>query len=142
MGRFVLAGTVAAILFLVCGASQALAEENAFPNYPTVSEVPLVGHFPAKASRHGPIPTPRWVRLTTRNVRIFGGSDVRCHGIPGRLVACRAHLGKSVGVRLLVRTLPRFKEIVASCQTLSGTLNTGACFDYTVWEFNWTENGL
>lgn len=130
------------VMLLVGGVSAALAEYEAFPNYPTVSEVPIVGQFPSKASRHGPIPAPRWVRLTTRNVRIFGASDVRCHGISGRLVACRAHLGESVGVRLLVRPLRRFKEIVESCQTLSGTLNTGACFDYTVWEFNWTEEEL
>ena len=113
-----------------------------FPDYRTVGEVPIVGHFPSKASRRGPRPTRAWVELTKRNLRAMGASKIECHGLPGRLVACRARIAPSVRARVIVRHAKHGAQLIASCQTLSGTLNAAACFDFTVWEFNWTERGL
>src|SRR6185503_12394765 len=103
--------------------------EEPFPEYPTVEEVPVVGHFPAKASRHGPRPTQRWVRSTKRNLRGFGARRIRCHGLPGRLVGCKAQIPPSVGARLIIRRASGGGQFIAACQTLSGTLTAGACFD-------------
>jgi hypothetical protein len=130
---------LASVTLAVLSTQADAGAEEPFPEYPTVEEVPVVGHFPAKASRHGPRPTPTWVRSTKRNLRGFGASRIRCHGLPGRLVGCKALIPQSVGARLIIRRASHGGQLVASCQTLSGTLTAGACFDFTVWVFNWSE---
>lgn len=138
MRRIAILALATLTLLIVCIQASADADEP-FPDYPSVEEVPIVGQFPPKASRHGPVPDPAWVRFTKQNLRAYGASDIRCHGLRGQLVGCKAQIPQSVGARLIIRRAARGGQFIASCETLSGTLNDGACFDFTVWVFNWSE---
>jgi hypothetical protein len=134
----VLLGLVGSV---VAGGRACAVADEPFPQYETVKEVPIVGHFPSKDSRRGPPPTRSWVRTTVHNLRVVGASRVLCHGILGELVACRVHIDDSVAARILVTLAGRDQEFIGSCQTLSGSLTTGPCFDFMAWEFNLTEQG-
>lgn len=108
-----------------------------FPEYESVQEVPVVGSLDSDTPHLGPPPRSA-VRLAAHYVRISqGASNVRCAGVPGGLIACRARLtgaGALIVATLALIPKGRFGVQVAGCETtrlISGRLSEAPCFDFT-----------
>jgi hypothetical protein len=135
-----------ALLLFGFGDSRAASDEP-FPEYEKPSEVPVVGKLAPKTTRSGPPPARPVVRLATHYLEISNGaSHVRCHGIRGGLIACRAHISLSssaVAAKLIVEPIANEHYLVGRCETvrlIQGRLSEGACFSF-VFAFNKWQQG-
>jgi hypothetical protein len=135
-----------ALLLIGWGSSHAASYEP-FPEYEKPSEVPVVGKLAPKTTRSRPPPARPVVRLATRDLEISNGaSHVRCHGIRGGLIACRAHISVStsaVAAKLIVEPIASEHYLVGRCETmrlLHGRLSEGICFSF-LFEFNKWQQG-
>jgi hypothetical protein len=137
---------VLALLLINWGSSHAAGYEP-FPEYEKPSEVPVVGKLAPKTTRSGPLPARPVVRLATRYLEISSGaSHVRCHGIRGGLIACRAHISvptSAIAAKLTVEPIANEHYLVGRCETvrlIHGRLSEGACFSF-VFAFNKWQQG-
>lgn len=138
---------IAALLTLVIATgflSSPASAVELFKEYEHPSEVPVIGHADPAQARSGPPPARPLVHLAAHYLRISReASNVRCHGIPGYLIACRAQLEDHwVVARLTISPLRGDRDNVVRCETLrklSGPLTAGACWDFT-WSFDQWQN--
>lgn len=137
----VLAATMVGLAFACGGSSQAAYEP--FPEYENVEEVPVVASLDSDKPRVGPTPPRSAVRLAAHYLRISQeSSNVRCHGIPGGLIACRVHIADSqtrIAARLTLTPEGNYRDRILRCETIrliEGRLSEAPCFDFTVWIFN------
>ena len=95
-------------------------------------------------------PEPGWHRrlLSIGEELRFGlltsqeSSNVRCHGIPGGLIAYRVHIADSqttIATRLTLTPEGNYRDRILRCETIrliEGRLSEAPCFDFTIWIFN------
>lgn len=136
-----LAAAAVGLAFACGGSSQAAYEP--FPEYENVEEVPVVGSLDSDKPRVGPPPPRSAVRLAAHYLRISrASSKVRCHGIPGGLIACRVHIADfqaTIAARLTLTPEGNSRDRILRCETtrlIEGRLSEAPCFDFTVWIFN------
>jgi hypothetical protein len=132
-----------ALLLSVALSATASARVELFREYEKPSEVPVIGKAPPRANRSNRRPALPLVRLATHYVEISNeASNVRCHGVSGRLVSCRAHLNDWVVARLTISPIGEWRDNAIRCETLrklDGPLTAGACWDF-MWSFNQWQN--